>query len=97
MAPSIYRGLDASKKEIRVLHLQPGGRDDPIRVAIEHVQSDPSEDDEPWKASKQHIQELHRNLPETWAVHRTLEGQPIFQSWTSGGDVYTNHVATPKN
>jgi hypothetical protein len=78
MAPYQYCPLDTSKQEIRVLHLQPGGRDDPIRVTIEHVPFNHCEDEEPGRISEQDLKSLQKILPEEWEIKRTFEGRPLF-------------------
>jgi hypothetical protein len=75
MAPYQYCPLDMRKQETRIPHFQPGGRDHPIRVTIEHVPFNHSEDSEPWRISDQYMKELQNNLPENWYVHQTVDLQ----------------------
>jgi hypothetical protein len=97
MAPYQYRPLDTSKQEIRILHLQPGGRDDPIRVTIEHVPFIRSKDDEPWRMSNQDMEETQDGLPDNWTIQRTLEGQPMFCCWSSDDDEISHTSWQPPN
>jgi hypothetical protein len=85
-----YRQLSISKREIRVAHLQPGNRDDPLRVSIEHIKFEPSERDKPTCLSDKCINQIQDDLPAAWEVCRTLEGQPLFVHCPSDGDTYTS-------
>jgi hypothetical protein len=78
MAPYQYQPLDMSKKEIRILHLHSGSREDPIQLSIEHIPFDPSKDDEPFRINQKRLHEIQRALPKDWKIHSTLEGRPIF-------------------
>jgi hypothetical protein len=84
MVPYQYRPLDVGRKDIRILHLYPGSRDDPIRVSIEHIAFNPSKDDEPLRISKASMRDIQKDLPWDWTVHSTIEGRPIF--WCDPGD-----------
>jgi hypothetical protein len=90
MAPYQYQPLDVSKKEIRILHLPPGSRDDPIHISIEHIPFSPSEEDAPFRISKRRIKEIQKDLPYGWRVFSTIEGRPIFFCRTENEPLYTS-------
>jgi hypothetical protein len=90
MAPYQYQPLDVSKKEIRILNLHPGSRDDPIRISIEHIPFSPSKDDEPSRISKKRLQKIQNDLPHDWEVYSTLEGRPIFLCCPKDAPVYSS-------
>jgi hypothetical protein len=73
-----YQPLNADKREIRILYLHPGGRDDPIHISIQHIPFNPSKDDEPFRVSKTKLREIRQTLPDNWNVYSTIEGRPIF-------------------
>jgi hypothetical protein len=73
-----YQPLNANKKEIRILHLHPGGRDDPIHISIQHIPFNPSKDHEPFRVSKKRLREIGQALPDSWSVNSTIEGRLIF-------------------
>jgi hypothetical protein len=89
MASYQYRPLNADKNEIRVLHLHPGGRHDPIHLSIEHIPFNPSKDDEPLRISKKSMQEIQNGLPDSWTVFSTLEGKPIYLYHPDDESTYT--------
>jgi hypothetical protein len=90
MAPYQYRPLDVSKNEIRIIHLCPGSRDDPISLSIEHLPFDPSKIDEPFRISNKSMKEIQQGLPDNWTVFSTLEGRPIFFYNPDGESAHTS-------
>jgi hypothetical protein len=106
MAPYEYQFLDATKNEIRILHLQPGRRDDLIRLSIEHVAFEPSKDNASPRISDERLQRLQADLPDDWCIFRTLEGQAIYffpsederpySSWKSPNSTHDDAHSTEK-
>ncbi|KAF1922013.1 heterokaryon incompatibility protein-domain-containing protein [Ampelomyces quisqualis] len=90
MAPYRYLPLDASKNEIRMVHLQPGSYNEPIRVNIEHIPFQLFRDgSSPTDIEKGSRLELE-NLLESWSVFQTLEGRPIYFCSPTDGTPYTS-------
>jgi hypothetical protein len=90
MAPYQYRPLDPNHEEIRVLHLQPGHRDDPICLSIEHIPCRSAKDNVPVHFSKEKLREIQDSLPDSWFVYRTVEGRPIYYRWEVDGQCQTS-------
>jgi hypothetical protein len=90
MALYQYQTLDVSKNEIRILHIHPGSRDDAIRISIEHIPFNPSEDDAPFRVSQRRLKEIQKDLPWGWRVYSTIEGRPIFSYDTENEPHFTS-------
>ncbi|KAH7380692.1 heterokaryon incompatibility protein-domain-containing protein [Pyrenochaeta sp. MPI-SDFR-AT-0127] len=85
-----YQPLDSTLEEIRILHLYPGDRDDPIRISISHVPFQPSEYKESLCLPAQSVQD---DLPDTWSLYITLEGRAVFLCEPDEGEAYTSWVS----
>jgi hypothetical protein len=90
MTPYQYQPLDADKKEIRILQLLPGGRNDPIHISIQHIPFNSSKDDESFRVSKKRLREIRQTLPDDWDVYSTIEGRLIFAHRPKGETLCTS-------
>lgn len=86
MVAYIYQPLDPKSQEIRVLHLHPGLRDDPLQISIVHIPFEPADEKYP-SVSKMQMQDLRESLqlPEDWDVESTLEGRLIYIRYDEDG------------
>jgi hypothetical protein len=69
-----YQPLDVAKKEIRLLHLYPGGHNDPIQLSISHIHFDPEVENELSHNINEKMKEVQKTLPKSWTAYRTLAG-----------------------
>jgi hypothetical protein len=90
MAPYQYRPLDTEQEEIRVLHLQPGDRNDPICLSIEHIPCHSAEHNQPMRLSVEKLKTIQNSLPDSFSVFRTLEGRLIYSRWDADGRCQTS-------
>jgi hypothetical protein len=72
----VYKELDQTKREIRLLTLLPSRKlDDPIRIRLSHVPFDPP----PFvPRAALDVEAVERELPHGWQAFETIEGQAIF-------------------
>jgi hypothetical protein len=96
MPPYVYKPL--KPKEIRILHLQAGTHDDPIRLSISHVPLTPREFVESSHIDLERIQQVQKSLPPGWSVHGTLEGRHLFYHEGVGAEcisIWEHPTSTP--
>jgi hypothetical protein len=72
----VYKELDQTRREIRLLTLLPSRElDDPIRIRLSHVPFDPP----PFVSRAElDVEAVERELPDGWFAYETMEGQAIF-------------------
>lgn len=75
MATYRYTPLGATKKEIRLLNLQPGEFNDPIYITIDHALLEPLQD---LKDERLDFERLKETLPYGKTAHETPEGRYFF-------------------
>ncbi|KAK8060904.1 hypothetical protein PG996_010834 [Apiospora saccharicola] len=73
----IYRPLDASNKEIRLVTVLPGERDSPIQVTLQHVSLNPPAP-QTFPTVKS-LKEVQATLPEGWFAYQTLRDRIMFR------------------
>ncbi|KAK7957721.1 HET-domain-containing protein [Apiospora saccharicola] len=75
--PYVYRPLDASKKEIRLVTVLPGEHGSPIEVTLHHVSlNSPAPQTLPTVMS---LKEVRATLPKGWSAYQTLRDRIMFQ------------------
>jgi hypothetical protein len=72
----VYKELDQTRREIRLLTLLPSRElDDPIRIRLSHVPFDP----QPFvPRAALDVEAVNRELSDGWFAYETMEGQAIF-------------------
>ncbi|KAK8129031.1 hypothetical protein PG984_010139 [Apiospora sp. TS-2023a] len=77
--PYVYRPLDVSKNEIRLMTLLPGEFDSPIQITLQHISLDhlPPQP----RPIVMSLKDVRATLPQGWSAYQTLHGRIMFSNW----------------
>ncbi|KAF4452329.1 heterokaryon incompatibility [Fusarium albosuccineum] len=89
-----YSPLKNPQRDIRLVELRPGSRDDDIRVRISHAALEPLPEQKDQTAIN--LEKLQSSLPPDWTVRKTYEGRYLFRNTQGGRDVSTWEHPDPK-